>query len=243
MKDYAYKEMYENELNHAWYVATRKLLIKNLSRYLKKDAKILDAGCGTGGTALFLKKSGFLNVWGIDNSKKAIGYCRKRGLKNISLGNINKLPYAPESFDAVICLDVLYHEGVISSLACEQFKKVLRSGGILYLQEPAYDFLQSKHDLAIDTNHRFTRKEVELILQKTGLNIVKLTYFNFLLFPLISVKRIMDKFINKDSKASDVYPLSKIFNLIVLYTLNAEAVFLNRINLPFGLSLICIAKK
>lgn len=243
MKDYAYREMYENEINHAWYVATRKLVIKNLSKYLKKDAKILDAGCGTGGTIYLLERAGFGNVVGIDSSRTAIKYCRERGLKNIRLGSINNLPYDPKSFDAVICLDVLYHKGVESNLALSQFKRVLKKEGILYLQEPAFNLLKSRHDLAIDTDHRFTKKEISSMVLKQKFKIIKLSYFNFSFFSLISTKRIMDKFINKESLASDVYPLSKIFNLIVLYVLNTESLLLNRINLPFGLSIICISKK
>src|SRR3989344_3996839 len=193
MKPIAYKEMFENETSHAWYVTTRNLMVKNISKFLKKDAKILDAGCGTGGTIQFLKKAGFANVFGIDVNQSALRYCQKRGIKNIRMGNVNSLPFKKDSFDAVICLDVLYHKDINRDLVINNFNKVLKKGGILYLQEPAFNWLKSKHDVVIETNNRFTAEEIKKLIKRSGFKIIKLSYFNFLLSPLIIFKRILDK--------------------------------------------------
>ena len=51
MQKNAYTEMYAQELTHGWYRGTREVLLAHLKK-LKPQAKILDAGCGTGGTIL-----------------------------------------------------------------------------------------------------------------------------------------------------------------------------------------------
>src|SRR3990167_420123 len=139
MKPIAYREMYENELLHAWYVATRKLMINFLNKHLKKNAKILDAGCGTGGTMIYLQRAGFKNITGVDNSKEALKFTQKRRLTNIKLASVDSFPFAKNYFDAIICLDVLYHKGVDPKKAIFEFRRVLKSDGILYLEEPSYN--------------------------------------------------------------------------------------------------------
>ncbi len=158
MEKNAYLEMYENELKHPWYQATRNMLLLFLEKKIAKNAKILDAGCGTGGTMKALKKAGFSQVQGVDNSELAIELCKRRGIDEVQLANVNKLPFKSKTFDAVICLDVLYHKGVSPKLSLNEFYRVSKSGGILYLEEPAYNWLTSRHDIAIQTRNRFTKK-------------------------------------------------------------------------------------
>ena len=135
MNKNAYKEMYENEDSHAWYQATRELMFSFLKTNLKKRATILDAGCGTGGAISYInsRQTGW-NIYGIDSSQTAIKYCKRRMLKNILKGNLNNLQYKNNFFDAVICSDVLYHQGVNPELAIKEFNRILKNKGLLYLQ-------------------------------------------------------------------------------------------------------------
>lgn len=243
MKNIAYKQMYENELSHAWYIGTRNHLIKALKQNCTTSSRILDAGAGTGGTIIFLKRAGFKNVIGIEKSDIAISYSRKRGLK-ITKGDINKLPFAKDSFDVVVCLDVLYHRGVNPHLAIGEFQRVLKKGGLLYLQEPAYTFLKSRHDIAIATSRRFTKNQIAKILSLAGFKILKLSYLNTLMFLPIAAKRLIDKFADKNDITSDVVSLKSSFlNRLFFNLLKIESFLTNYVSLPFGLSIICLAKK
>lgn len=243
MKKIAYHEMYNNELDHAWYKATRALMVSYLKKYLTKDAKILDAGCGTGGTYLFLKKANFTNIEGLDKNKEAIKLSHKRGFLKIKIGSINKIPYKEKSFDCVICLDVLYHKGVDPELATAEFFRVLKKGGVLYIQEPAYNWLKSKHDLAIETQRRFTKGALTKTLKNAGFKIEKATYYNLFFLAPIVIKRLKDKLFKFQHGASDVNKLTPLLNNSLYRSLSLERQILTRINLPVGLSVICIAKK
>lgn len=243
MKKIAYKEMYENEMSHAWYIATRKLMIKFILKHLGKDSKILDAGCGTGGTIEYFKKSGFTNVYGVDVNRDAINYCQKREIENISFGNVNKLTFKTNSFDAVICLDVLYHKDIDKNMALKQFGKVLKKGGILYIQEPAFNWLISKHDAVIETESRLTAGEIKELIKKSDFKIIKLSYFNFFLAPLIIFKRMSEKVFVKNRETSDVNRLNKYMNLVMLKILFIETIIIEKFSIPFGISIICISRK
>ena len=215
MEKIAYCEMFDNELTHGWYLGTRNLLVSILKKYLPTNAKILDAGCGTGGTIVYLKKTGFSNIFGIDNSKLAISFCRQRKLTNIKSATVNHLPFKDQSFDAVICLDVLYHQGVNQHKTISEFSRVLKKGGLLYIQEPAYNWLKSKHDKIVSTEMRSTKGSLKEILELAKFKIIKLSYFNTLLFPAIAVKRLVDKFLSPNSKTSDIAPLPKQLNSLL----------------------------
>ena len=243
MKDNAYFEMYENELTHPWYRATRKILIKFLKDRLNKNSYILDAGCGTGGTIMALKKAGFDKVTGIDNSKLALELCKKNGITNTILANVNRLPFKPQSFDAVICLDVLYHKGVSEKQALKEFSRVLKPGGILYLEEPAFNWLFSKHDIAIETEHRFTKKQLVRLAKSADFKIIKSTYFNTFLFLPILIKRLSYKFSREKNPESDVYPIHPLLGNFMNKLFGIELAIIDKISLPIGLSIICIGQK
>lgn len=242
MKKIAYDEMFLNEANHAWYVATRKLLIYSLMKYTEKNTKILDVGCGTGGTIKELQKAGYKNVFGMDKEKYAIKYCKRRNIKNVRVANISALPFPENTFDAVICLDVLYHKGVNAKKAIEEMHRVVKKGGLFYSQEPAYNWLQSQHDTAVETRKRFTKRELADSFSKAGFVNLKSSYFNTLLALPIILSRIKNKLLTND-KGSDVKELSPILNVIVKIILEFEANLLKHINLPFGISIINIWKK
>ena len=243
MEKIAYCEMFENELTHGWYLGTRNLLVSILKKYLPTNAKILDAGCGTGGTIVYLKKTGFSNIFGIDNSKLAISFCRQRKLTNIKSATVNHLPFKDQSFDAVICLDVLYHQGVNQHKTISEFSRVLKKDGLLYIQEPAYNWLKSKHDKIVSTERRFTKGSLKEILELARFEIIKLSYFNTLLFPGLALKRLADKLLGPNSKTSDITPLPKQLNSLLKQFLFFETTLVKFLYLPFGLSVICLCKK
>jgi ubiquinone/menaquinone biosynthesis C-methylase UbiE len=111
--------------------------------------KVLDIGCGAGGMSRAIKfYRPDLEVFGVDVSKSSISQAqRNSGGVKFSLGDIYKLPFKSEEFDAVVVFDVLEHLDKPSA-ALEEVSRVLKKGGVFSLQTPIEGNIFSIHGLA-----------------------------------------------------------------------------------------------
>lgn len=248
MEQEEYAIMYREEKRHWWYLGmadiTRSLLS---SRYLPgANLRILDAGCGTGGTLTFLENFG--RVIGIDKMHLALNYAQHRGQQGehhatLAWASVTALPFASASFDLVTSLDVIYHLGVANDeAALAEFHRVLRPGGRLLLRLPAHEWLRGRHDVAVHTRHRYTRSEVAAKLARCGLVPETLSYANAWLLPLVAIKRLRERRNNAHS-ASDLVSGPPRFNGVLHAILSSEAPFICSVGLPFGSSVVALARK
>lgn len=239
METREYKTMYEVEDTHFWYKGMRKITESLFEKYLpkKRKLKILDAGCGTGRNIIFLKKYG--QVSGFDISPYAIKFCKKRKLTNIKFGSVDKIPFKNKSFDVVTCFDVLGQAEVKNAdKSIKEFYRVLKPGGRLIIRTAAYNWLMGYHDQAVHTKHRFKKSELVALLKKNKFKIIKATYANSFLFPLAIVKRLLIKI-----TTSDVKKINHQINWLLKIPFLFETLLIKYFDLPFGLSLIVVAKK
>jgi len=240
-----YKKMYEREDLFWWHRGIRKIINALLDKYLlqKQGNKILDVGCGTGGMFKTLARYG--EVYGIDKSSQAVGYAKARSLANlVVLSSADSIPFDDATFDVVTCFDVLYHKWVQDdSLVLKEIQRVLKPGGIMFVREASYNWLRSQHDELVWTNHRFTRDELSQKIKKAGFKIIKRSYVNFFLFPLALIKRISEKIIRKKNPLEHLFGGNFLVGNFFAFFLYLEAFFIRFIDFPFGLSIICIAKK
>src|SRR5882724_3685769 len=123
---------------------------------LPPRARILDAGCGTGGNAELFARYG--RVWGLDVSPLATRWSRARLPGRIVEGSVEALPFAAESFDLVASLEVLYHARVEDEVrALREARRVLSPGGTVLLRLPAFPGLLRRHDRRVHTRRRYRR--------------------------------------------------------------------------------------
>lgn len=240
-----YRIMYELEDTHWWFVGLRKIYFNLLNKFYKTPDKllILDAGCGTGIILGHLKRYGL--PLGVDISKDAISFSHLRGHNKILCASITDLPFADNSFDFISALTVICQLQVKDDLqALREFYRVLKEGGRIILHVPAYDFLRNEHDKAVHTRHRYTKGELKLKMEDVGFKIRKITYINMFLFPLIALLRLMKRLNRpKGPSRSDLKPTPALINKGLIFILTMEARLIEIIDFPFGLSILCIARK
>ena len=208
-----------------------------------ENACILDAGCGTGRMMELLGNKGIVD--GFDVSPHAQQFCIKRGIQTIQLQDLNTWEPRQESYDIIICLDVLYHKTIIDErLICSQFHKALKPHGILILNLPAFEFLKRQHDIAVHTKRRFTKSPTVKFLKEADFHIDFASYRLPHIFLLMIVKKIFDRIFSNKGVHSDLLPLPEIINGF-LYQLNKLDNFIlrHRISWPFGGSLFIQASK
>lgn len=240
-----YRTIYAVEDRHWWYAGMRRITLAVLDETYggRADLDILDAGSGTGAAMGFLARYG--RVTGIDFSALALGFCRERALTRLSQASVTALPFAASAFDLVTSFDVLYHRAVGDYRdALREFHRVLRPGGRLLLRLPAYDRLRGRHDVVIHTARRFTTGELDVSLHEIGFEVERLTYANTLLFPAALVKRLAEPLLPAGGPhQSDISPNPPWLDKGLGAFLAAEARWLRRRDLPFGLTAVALARK
>ncbi|MBA7492174.1 methyltransferase [subsurface metagenome] len=243
-KELSYQEIYRLESSVWWKKYwwrqgrdfTAKLLLGKFLKPNKKN-KILDVGCGLGETSR--KLSVFGQVVGIDSSPEAI----KLGLKRAIIMNINNLLFPKNSFDVVTAFDVLEHLENDQKAIKEVFK-VLRNRGIFLLTVPSYNWLWSEHDEALGHKRRYTKSQIEKKLKSAGFTILKSSYIISTFLLPIALFRFWQKTFKKEKNLKTSYVILPPFlNFLLAQILRLEGVFLQAINLPFGVSLVCVVKK
>lgn len=215
------------------------LLQKSLPK--EKKVRILDAGCGPGAMLPILQRYG--DVIGVDISDEALRYAKKRG--KVRKGDITNLDFKENTFDVVLCMDVLYHMWVKDETqALKEFQRVLKKGGVLLLREPAYNWMRGNEDRGSLTARRFSKMSIRENLTHSGFRVVKLTFANFFLFPMVLMVRTISSFKPKGKQGkSDLSILPTLINQLFYNMLRVESFLMRFTTLPFGSSLICVAKK
>ena len=238
-----YAEMYKLESFYWWFVARRRLLDSFVSVIAQefKRPTILDVGCGTGINFSVLGKHG--DTFSCDASEEALRFSKSRGIDGLVRSHVGLLPFVASTFDIVTALDVLEH--VDDDLgALDELLRVTREGGVLVITVPAYGFLWSEHDEALHHRRRYAASELRNKLTNAGFEVERVTYYiTFLFFPILLMR-----FVQSVSRTS-IHPktshviLPGWLNSLLIAILGFERVLLRWVNFPFGVSIVCLARK
>jgi SAM-dependent methyltransferase len=218
-----------------------------VSRYARVDplAKVLDAGCGTGGNLVFF--GGRLpqaRLYGVDVHPLAVSLTQMRCPDRVLRASVNALPFRDLVFDVVVSLDVFSARGVDDLEALHESYRVLKVGGVLAVNLPAFEFLRGEHDLAVHTRHRYTAKEIRKKLVTAGFVVRRLTHWNLFLFPVILARRFLSRWGRiPPSPRSDLRPLPSFLNGALKDLVLLEKTVIAWIDLPFGSSVFAVAQK
>jgi len=235
------EEMRRLEDTYWWFVARRKLVRQLTHRYAgTAGLRILDVGCGTGGTMEAM--AGLGEIWGCDISQEALQMCRRRGVTNLVHSRAEELGLASSSFDVALSCDVLEHIED-DELALREMGRILRPGGRAIITVPAHQWLWSDHDRALLHLRRYSRRQFAAKLQAAGLRPLKLTYAVSTLFGPAVVLRAMQRLrLRPGPPETGLIILPAWLNRLFVALLDMETCLIVRRGLPVGLSLVCVAE-
>ena len=170
-----------------WYRALHRRLCDALGGLA---GPVLDAGCGTGGLLATLARHGRTDLFGLEYDAAAAARAAAKSGAAVACGSIQALPFEGAWFAAAVAADVLCHAAVDPPLALAELRRVLRPGGLLVVNMPAYAWLASAHDRRVHNARRTTAPCLRADLVAAGFTDVRVRYWNSLLLPLMVVQRL-----------------------------------------------------
>jgi SAM-dependent methyltransferase len=241
------------EDQHWWFASRTRALLGMLDRFLEPDGagrRVLDVGCGAGNMFHHLARYG--DVEGLDSNPKPLTIARQRGYR-VQQASALQMPYEDGRFDLVAALDVVEHVPDDVALLKECYR-VCRPGGFLVTTVPAFQWLWSHNDEINGHQRRYRRQELAERLRGAGFRTRRITFNNFLIFPLAAGMILLRRNAAKEptlaapSTDEEAYqvemePAPPALNAILGALGSAEAWVLRRTDLPAGTSLIGIAQK
>jgi SAM-dependent methyltransferase len=193
--------------------------------------RALDFGAGFGACHEMLAQyCGEVDAFEMDS--EALAGCRARGYA-VATAQWEELrgPYA-----LVGAFDVIEHlENDVAWL--KKIHARMQEGGTIALSVPAFMFLWSEHDVLHQHYRRYTKKTITKALQDAGFEVIRTSYWNFLLFPVALLMRLIGK-----AGGESLSP-SKPVNAALDGILTLEATLIPTWSLPWGTSVAVIARK
>src|SRR5882724_12788625 len=243
MQQHTYSIMYQVEERHWWFMGRRKIIERFVSAACrdlgKLKPRILDVGCGTGANLQMLAGHGAAE--GVDVSSEALEFCRARGLSKVKEGAAEALPYEDASFDLVTGLDVVEHlDDDVAGLS--EMRRVLRPGGRAVLFVPAFMFLWGVQDDISNHRRRYTLKQLKDVVRQAGFEVERATYVNLSFFAPIFLGRLFMRATGLRPESENNLTIGFLNGLLGKF-LGAESVPLRYLNFPFGVSIICVARR
>lgn len=237
----AYLNLSKYEDRHWWFIARRIIINKVLNYFFlnKKLNSILEIGCGSGGNLELL--SAFGKVHAMELDEYCIEIADKRNICKVKRGSLpDNIPLSGK-FELICMFDVLEHIDD-DMKALQVVSEKLSDEGVLFLTVPAYGFLWSSHDIALNHKRRYVKNKLLDIVEKAGMKPVYSTYFNTFLMPLVLSVRLFNNLTGK-SRGDDLRTSPDIVNYLLSKIFSAEKYLIPVLSLPFGVSILIIAKK
>ena len=254
MRPINYEIIFHSEDEHWWFVGRRAIVFAMIedalakafvvpasagSFRLKPGLRTLDIGCGTGATMDHLKRFG--EVQGIDLEEIPLSFSRRRGHTRVLRASATELPFAGEFFDLVTALDVIEHlEDDVKGL--REIRRVLKPGAPAVLFVPAFQALWGPNDVQSGHKRRYRLRQFREAVEAAGLRIERISYANFGMFlPIWLGRKILNLLGRREASENRInHPW---INNLIARMFSSEANWLRKRRLPFGVSIVCVARK
>jgi SAM-dependent methyltransferase len=243
MQPSEYARIFALEQTHWWYCGVHELVESMVRARGRRDLRILDAGCGTGGLLARLQQYGAAT--GCDYADAAVAFCRQRGL-TVTQANLNTWTPPAGQYDVIVSVDVLYHEAIDDDAAVVQrLATGLCRGGLLMLHLPALESLRRQHDIAVATKRRYTRGDIRAMVTAAGLRPCLLSYRLPWLACVALAQKGWEALQRTGATAqSDLRPTTGWINSMLRAVVRAENALVRRgLPMPVGTSVFCVAER
>lgn len=233
------------EPTHFWFRGFRTYFATEIHRLAdgRRDLRILDGGCGTGyNLRVLLAPHG--RTFGFDLHADSILRARAAG-RPLVRANLEQIPFASGTFDLVTSFDVV-QSVPDDAAALRELARVLRPGGHLVLNVTALDFMRGDHSDVWGELRRYTPARMRGLLEQAGLEPVRLAFLFASLLPLMLAVRMGQRLLRVwrlPRGDEDLVVPSAPINAVLTAIVTAEAALARRVPMPFGSSLMVVAKK
>jgi ubiquinone/menaquinone biosynthesis C-methylase UbiE len=236
------------EQRHFWFRGFRRFVAPVVDEAARgrRDLWLLDCGCGTGANLGWLERYG--RAVGVDVTMRGLEFARGSGRTRLVRATAVLLPFPDRRFDVVTSFDVIYslddrdEERAISEMA-----RVLRPGGGLVVNVAALPILRGNHSVLALERRRYTRRMLRQRLERAGFTVEHVTYTNATLFPLTLSIRLAQRaigFAEREAEATaEISVPPAPVNALLSGLLAVEARLVRHVSLPFGSSLLCLARR
>jgi ubiquinone/menaquinone biosynthesis C-methylase UbiE len=232
------------ERDHFWFRGFRRFVSPLLAEAVRDrpDPAILDCGCGTGYNLGLLRQYG--RAAGIDITWTGLAFARARGDRAVAQASAAVLPFGDESFDVVTSFDVIYGlQDDDERAALREMFRVLRPGGHLVLNVAAMNMLTGNHSVLGGEVRRYSRAVLAERLTGAGFAVRRLTYTNAAIFPIVAAVRLLQRVSGHQESEHEISIPPAPLNAALSAVLAVEAAALRVMNMPFGSSLLALARK
>ncbi len=236
------------ERSHFWFRGFRWFLSPVLKRAVgsRTDARILDCGCGTGSNLAMLEPFG--RVYGFDLTWRGLQFAHARGRRRLARASIGAIPFRSETFDLVTSFDVFQClPDDVEHDAAREMARLLKPGGSAVFNFAALEVLRGSHSVFAEEVRRYTPAQVRRLLEQAGLIVERVSFAYASLFPLMLAVRVGHRYLGGSGEAEsgewEIEVPSWPVNSVLTAAVAAEAAALRVINMPFGSSIICHARK
>lgn len=236
------------EREHFWFHGFRRFVSPLLARAAmgRSGLRLLDCGCGTGtNLSLLLERHG--KAWGFDLTWTGLQFARESGLTRVAQASVHAAPFPAAAFDIVTSFDVLYClPAEVEHAAVREMWRILRPGGAAIVNVPAMEVLRGNHSVLSAELRRYSRTSLRALLEPAGFRIERLTYTNASLFPVMLTVRGVQRLIGlapEGEALGEITVPPRPVNAALSGVLAVEARIARMVPMPFGSSLLCLARK
>ena len=231
-----------------WFAHRNGVILDRLTRFAGASALFVEVGSGSGVVGRFLELVGYRVVCVEPHVSGAV-HAARRGVTASFCGDLASLRLPDHSVTNIGAFDVIEHlEDPVALL--REVRRVLAADGLLLLTVPAFQWLWSDFDVWNGHVERFSARRLSKVLSLAGLSMTEHSYFFAPLVVPVYLMRIVRRLLGRSrtldevgaSVEAELDPSLRIVDTAIRKTLAVESRILRRWRIPFGTSLLAVAR-